>query len=53
MGKIIPPPGTDPNPPDAIDGKTSALRQIELIKKQLNELEKCLQKMPDWKGRKK
>lgn len=50
MGKIIPPPGPDPNPPEILAGKQFALKEIAQIRKQLSALEKCIQRMPDWKG---
>jgi len=51
-GSIAPPPTTDPNPPLDIDGKKFALCQIAQLRKDLNALEKCLKKLPDWKGKK-
>jgi len=51
MPKIIPPPGTDPNPPEILAGKEFALREIAQIRKQLNALEKCIRQIPDWKGK--
>ena len=47
-GNIIPPPTPDPNPPASqISGKQQALKQIRLIKKQLNVLEKWVKKQPN------
>ncbi|HEV2690722.1 MAG TPA: hypothetical protein VGV35_19335 [Bryobacteraceae bacterium] len=48
-GTIIPPPGSDPNPPSGsqVSGKAQALKQIASIKKQLNALEKFVKKLPN------
>jgi len=46
-GTIVPP-TPDPNPPAArISGKKQALKQIQLIKKQLNALEKWVKMQPN------
>lgn len=46
-GTIVPP-TPDPNPPAAIvSGKQQALKQIKLIKKQIDGIEKWIKKLPN------
>jgi hypothetical protein len=48
MGDIIPPPGSDPNPPAArVSGKQQALKQLKLIKKQIDGIEKWIKTLPN------